>query len=133
MFSDCEGAAPDGVLAHPTPATHTHTPTAINATRPPALMDIARLPNCPRPDRERAGLACSQHGKKWESSGNTGRNRGSDASVPCALALGSHRQIRSGTGAGKRKRCYEPAAAGVGCLSIPGAARYLGFEIITTS
>jgi hypothetical protein len=45
-------------------------------------MDIVSLPNCPAPEAKKERAACSQHGKKWESSGNTGQNRGSGTLFP---------------------------------------------------
>ena len=72
----------DAAMVLLTPATHTSSPVAaINAMRPPALMVIASLPNCPHPDARKDRGPCSQRGEKWESSGNTGRNRGTGSRV----------------------------------------------------
>jgi hypothetical protein len=97
--SPLEVAATLAPVVQDTPAKHTNKPVAtINAERPLALIIIGNLPICPNPRSKRDCAACSQRGKKRESSGNTGRKQGKPASVGRALAPRRALAVRNANG-----------------------------------
>ena len=80
-FDDFELAASFALAAAcDGPAKHTNSPVAsINAARPLALIIMWNLPICPPPEAKGDPKACPQRGGIRESSGESGRKRGSNA------------------------------------------------------
>src|SRR5262249_28539521 len=102
-----DSAAFDAAMVQLTPATPTSSPVAaINATRPPALMVIASLPNCPIPLKEKTL-------PRVRSAAKNGNLRATPGEI-AAMRFGARRvmarrsrwlQLTDATG---RNRCYEP-------------------------
>src|SRR5436190_21077699 len=75
----------------------------IKLKRPWGLMSISNLPICQLAHRK-SRTRCSQRGKKRESWGSAGRNRGSNISI---RGLGARCFGDEASGVSQTDRCYE--------------------------